>query len=1020
VGGEVGEPGGFGRLVRDALAHLYDPVALRAHPLNRRFGQEGAPGAGPGRAGEALRRRLLEAIAGLRPEGKAGEAAAGAWRRHRLLELRYVEALGPPAVQAQLGIEKSQYYREHARALDAVVSLLERQFRSAGPAAERAGGLPAAPAGGGPAEGGAGPRHNLPRQLTSFVGREGELAALRERLLDPGVRLLTLTGVGGVGKTRLALALAGSVGGVFSDGTPFVDLAPVRDANLVPQEIARALGLREAAGRTPAEQVRELVRDRRLLLVLDNLEHLLGAAPEIASLLAAGAQLKVVVTSRAVLRLRGEHVFEVPPLAVPLPPGARTDPVPGAPGEGSTVAGSSDAVEPVEPVAASSAVCLFVERARAVDGAFTLTAENAPAVAEVCRGLDGLPLALELAAARLDLFSLPALLARLDRRLPLLTDGPRDAPDRQQTLRATLEWSHRLLPPAERTLFRRLAVFAGGCTLEAVERVCADPPDVASVEGDATTDGGAATVAIRPSDVLGCLTALRRASLLVPARGRAADGGGHGVEGRVELLETVREYASERLAESGEEAPLRDRHAAYFLAVAEQAPEGGAGERLPGGQPEREGNYRQQGMRAWGRDALMTNPPAEAELTARLEAEVGNFREALNWLLACRRPEPALRLGLALLPVWDWRGHVAEGYRWLAEALAAAGDVPAALRAAADDALATLTGRQLDFPRSVAFRERSLALLRELGDRPGVARQLFRLGMDWRSAGDSASARPYFEEALSLTSADGDVSWSAICRSWLGCVARDEGHPALARALLEQSLAEARSLPAPGDPVLVGWCQWNLGNLSCDVGDFDAARACHLEAATIGLGHRHLAMAALALLGSARWAAATGRPVDGARLLGAATAMREARQHPWPPSDRREVNDATRRLSAALPPAAIGLRLDEGRRMGPEAVLKLALEVLSKPERTGNGAVSGASAGRHTGPLTVREGEVGALVARGLTNRDIAARLAISERTVDAHVARVLAKLGAAFRAQVAGRLVGATAPEPGDRVGTA
>jgi predicted ATPase/DNA-binding CsgD family transcriptional regulator len=850
----------------------------------------------------------------------------------------------------------------------------------------------------------------LPAPLTSFVGRERELAAAQDRLLDPAVHLLTLTGPGGVGKTRLALALAAAVRPAFPDGVWFVDLAPLRDPALVPQEIARALGLREAAGQTPAAQLREFVRGRCLLLVLDNLEHLLGAAPGIAGLLAAGPHCKVLATSRAVLRLRGEHVLEVPPLAVPPPPRPRAAPAGGAPGGGPWAGEPGDAVG---PGAASPAVRLFCERARAADAAFALTPENAAPVAEVCRRLDGLPLALELAAARLDLLPVPALLARLDRRLPLLTDGPRDAPARQRTLRATLDWSHRLLTPAERVVFRRLGVFAGGCALAAAERVCADPQDGAGAVagGDTATDGGVATFAVRPPDVLACLTSLRRASLLGPDRRREADAGVDGAEGRAELLETVREYALERLAESGEQEGVRGRHAAFFREVAEQAPKGRDGERPPTGQPPPGGHHRQPDVGTGGRDALAYRPPVDADLPGRLEADVGNFREALGWLLARPRPAPALRLALALLPVWEWRGHLAEGYRWLAGALVRAEDAPvrapAALRAAALDTLATLSVHQLDFRTAAAFRGRSLALLRALGDRPGVARQIFRLGMDLRSAGDPASARPYFEEALALTAADGDDTRSAGCRAWLGCVARDEGDHARARALLEQSLAEARALAAPGDPVMVAWCQWNLGNLACDAGELPATRARYREALALARDLRHPALTALGLLGSARWAAATGRPAVAARLLGAATAMREARQHPWPPSDLREVDDVLTRLGAALTPAALRAHLDGGRRTGPWAAVAQAFQALSAPEDGGGAAPPAARGGRRAGPLTAREREVAALVAAGLTNRRIAARLAVSERTVDAHVARVLAKLGAPSRAQVPGRLGG-------------
>jgi non-specific serine/threonine protein kinase len=534
-----------------------------------------------------------------------------------LLELRYVEALAPPAVRAQLGIEKSQYYREHARALAAVVALAgdlalpaaasDQQPVSAPDAGAPQPSPPGQPAGG------------LPRPLTSFVGREREVVAVRKRLLDPGVRLLTVTGPGGVGKTRLAFQAAAGAAGAFAHGVWFVALAPVRDPALVLPTVARVLGVTEATGQPLVETLAAQLRGRRLLLLLDNFEQVVAAAPCVVELLARCPTITALVTSREVLRVSGEHVWPTPPLTLP---GRQTHPERTLPAPRAAALLQADAPR------------LFLQRARAVWPDLVVTEADAVAIVEICRRLDGLPLAVELAAARVPLLPPRALLARLGRCLPLLTGGARDVPEHQRTLRGTIGWSHDLLSPAEQRLFRRLAVFAGGSTPDAAEAVIrGDPaePGVPDAEGPAP-DGS-----VEGLEGLGSLVSKSLLEL------RAAPD----EEPRYAMLETVREYALERLNASGEAPVLRDRHAAYYRALAERAA------------PELEG-------------------PRRAAWYVRLERELDNVRAALAWLTArgsasatgaVDAAQDGLRLASALFEVW-MGGHPSEGRRWLAALLA--------------------------------------------------------------------------------------------------------------------------------------------------------------------------------------------------------------------------------------------------------------------------------------------------------------------------------------------------------------
>jgi non-specific serine/threonine protein kinase len=459
--------------------------------------------------GRALQRVLLEVIAALAP-GTAADRPATAARIHRLLVLRYVDGRDAGEVWAELGIGKSEFYREHQRGVRAVAAALAAR------AAVRHADLPR-PSHTGRSAGARAEPGNIPLPQTSFVGRERALAEVG-RLLGEA-RLLTLTGAGGVGKSRLAVEVARAIRPAYADGIWLVELAGLTDLTAVPHAVARALAIREEPDRPLTETLVAALAPRRLVLVLDNCEHVLdGCAPLVDALVRGCADLRVLATSRERLHLSAEQEYPVLPLAVPVLRGSLS----------------------MAHLSAIEAVRLFVDRARSARPDFHLTEVNAVAVASICRRLDGLPLAIELAAARVRLFPPTELLARLERRLPLLTGGPRDVPARQRTLRDTIAWSHALLAPAEQRLFRRLCVFTGGCTTDAADTVCA--------AGDL--------------DVLAALDSLVGKNLI--QQEEQPDGAA-----RFAMMETIREYALDQLATSGEEPELRRRHAAYFLALVE-------------------------------------------------------------------------------------------------------------------------------------------------------------------------------------------------------------------------------------------------------------------------------------------------------------------------------------------------------------------------------------------------------------------------------------------------------------------
>jgi predicted ATPase len=670
----------------------------------------------------------------------------------------------------------------------------------------------------------------LPVPRTRLIGRERELETVRNLLLHTEVRLVTLTGAGGSGKTRLALQAASEAKEGFKGGVWFVSLGSIYDAGLVPSTIAQALGVRPAAGKPIEDCTKDAFRDsQRVLLVLDNFEQVLPAAASVAALLEACAALKVLVTSRAPLHIYGEHEFAVQPLRIP------------------------ELQQPVAPemLLQVPAVALFLDRATAIRPDLVRTDENVRAAAEICARVDGLPLAIELAAARVKVLPPPAMLARMQSRLELLTGGARDLPARQQTLRRTIEWSYHLLDPEERKLFARLSVFVGGCTLEAAEAV-------GNPRGDLE------------AEVLETLSALVDKSLLR----QSEDPSG---EPRFMILETIREYGLERLTESGEEKSVCRAHAAYFMVLAEDGSSPGA-----------------MGVE-------------EERWLDRVEIELDNLRAALDWLTRSGSAEWGLRLATALFRFWDTRGHRPEGGDRLVALLALPGPGRTGLRARALFAAGILAPE----PLSLTFQRESLEITRELGDKRASIMSLSALAGTYQYSGDYTRARPLYEEAAELahsladpvvtgrilnnfavmTQEQGDYKRArslyeeslafflqagdrhglASGLNHLGDLASEERNYPLARSLYERSLAAFREL---GDRWGISGTLADLGDLARDQGDHSLAQSQYRESLRMFQQLKHDRGISRLLESFAISAAALGRAERALRLAGAAAGLR--------------------------------------------------------------------------------------------------------------------------------------------------
>ncbi|HWZ83740.1 MAG TPA: protein kinase [Terriglobales bacterium] len=732
---------------------------------------------------------------------------------------------------------------------------------------------------------------NLPVQRTGFVGREKEVSAARDLVLRPEVRLVTVTGPGGIGKTRLAVQVANRLVENFPAGTYFVPLASLTDPGLIASVIAsmivQALAIRDVGTQAPMVILKDALRDRLrgpMLLVLDNFEHLIAAAPTVAELLAMAPQLKIMVTSRAVLHVYGEHEFPVPPLALPDP----------------------RVLPPVDSLSRYSAVRLFLERAVAAKPDFELNQENASAVAEICVRLDGLPLAIELAAARVKVLSPASMRTRLAGQLQLLTGGARDLPLRQQTLRAAIDWSYDLLNVAEQRLFRRLSVFVGGCTLEGVEAVC-------DTKGDLDLE------------LLDGMASMVDKSLLQqvePVQG----------ESRFAMLHTIREYALEKLKSSGELAATRRAHAAYCLVLAEE-------------------------------EATEQNIAEGTAWLERCTVEHDNFRAALEWLTESGETDWGLRLGAALFRFWEAGEYLSEGRDRLGKLLKLAeGARPTKAAARALFAAGVFASAQRDYASADALTRKSLEVARQLGDSQAVAVSLNALAVSARDQGEVETARSLFEESLSVWRELGDrqaearalsnlanavklqgdyeyarslyaecmsifqelndstgVAWSL---NYQGDVERERGDSGAALALYEEALTNFRQLE---DRWGIAGTLADLGSLAREQGNCSAARALYRESIKLfqELGHKRGIARLLECFACA--AASQHEPERSLRLAGAAAALRQTIGAPLTVAEQVKLEAILHPARSALAPADGAEAWSEGKALPMERAVEEAL-----------------------------------------------------------------------------------------------